>query len=365
MSRPSANSGGRPIASRLLLGALTGTMIFSSVLLLFVVAVGDQLLRLLFSQDWDGTAHGIALSLGALAVSGPGLAFLGFSLFGGLVGVALVGRDARIRAEVEELRRTRETLLESLLSSERFATMGEMSAEIGHEINNYLAIAKAQVELFSHAVEDSVSERAQRYVHSLSSQLSRMYTMSRGLMGFRGNRPSRDECDFNQILSETVEFVTPLTRFKDIRFTMDLANDLPTVIADAQQVQQVFLNLFNNAADAMRGHSGRIHVSTCYWAEEDVVEVVVSDDGSGIQPNVLSRVFEPGFTTRADGHGYGLAVCRRIVEQHGARLSVQTEPGKGTTFVLAIPATVSTEPEFPGEPEYDVLPSDQMEYPVG
>jgi signal transduction histidine kinase len=136
-------------------------------------------------------------------------------------------------------------------------------------------------------------------------------------------------------------------------------------MADPQQMQQVFLNLFNNAADALRGRSGRISVSTCYWAEEDLVEVVIADDGQGIQPAILSRVFEPGFTTRPDGHGYGLAVCKRIVEHHGARLSVSSEPGKGATFVLSIPATVPRVAGFPGEPDLDLSPADEAEHPVG
>jgi two-component system NtrC family sensor kinase len=349
------------VAAKIIVGALGGTVVFSSVLFLFAMAVGDEIHQRFLLQGWDGTAGGIASSLIAVAGSGPGMAFLGFSLFGGLVGIALIGRDARIQKEVEELRRTRETLLDSLLSAERFATMGAMAAEIGHEINNYLAIACAQVELFSHAVEDSVGERAQRYIQSLSSQLGRMHTMSRGLMGFQSHRRCKEECDFNAMLTETLEFVMPLGRFEGVVFNTDLAEDLPPVMANAQQMQQVFLNLFNNAADACRGRSGRIYVSTCYWAEEDVVEIVVSDDGRGIPPDLMGRVFEAGFTTRADGHGYGLAVCKRIVEQHGARLSVRSEMGKGTTFVLTLSATTPQDPVFHGEAELEPLPASQTE----
>ena len=241
---------------------------------------------------------------------------------------------------------------------QRVESVRKMAAEIGHEINNYLAIARAQLELFAHTVEDSVNERAQRYVHSLSQQLVRMHRMSRGLMGFWGERQAREYADLNRIVRETVEFVTPLDRFDEVRFSMDLAADLPLLLIDSQQIQQVFLNLFNNAADALRGRSGRIRVSSCHWSEEDLVEVVISDNGSGIPPRILDRVFEPGFTTRADGHGYGLPVCKRIVEQHNARLSVQSESGNGTTFVLSIPVTAPATAEFEMESEQD-LPSSE------
>ncbi len=365
MNRSTKKRESRSVLSKLLLGALGGTVIFGGVLFLFAMAVGADFWRSLVAGGWDGSARGMAGFIGTFLGSQPGLTFLGFSLFGGVIGVALAGRDARIQAEVDTLRRTREDLLETLLSSERFATMGEMAAEIGHEINNYLAIARAQLELFAHTVEDSVNERAQRYIQSLTQQLVRMHRMSRGLMGFWGERQAREQCDLNRIVRETIEFVTPLDRFDEVRFSMDLASDFPLVMVDSQQIQQVLLNLFNNAADALRGRSGRIRVTSCHWAEEDLVEIVISDNGPGIHPTVLDRVFEPGFTTRADGHGYGLAVCKRIVEQHSARLSVQSEPGKGTTFVLSIPASVPAAADFDEESEFDVQPAEYIEEPIG
>ncbi len=340
-------------------------MVFGGVLFLFAVALTNEFWQSLVGLGWDGSARGMFVSVANLIGSEPGRTFLGFSLFGGVIGVALAGRDARIAAEVEALRRTREDLLETLLSSERFATMGEMAAEIGHEINNYLAIARAQLELFAHCVEGSVSERAQRYVGSLSQQLVRMHRMSRGLMGFWGERQAREHCDLNTIVRETVEFVTPLDRFDEVRFSMDLASDMPLVLIDPEQIQQVLLNLFNNAADALKGRSGRIRVSSCHWAEEDLVEMIIADNGPGIHPKILDRIFEAGFTTRPDGHGYGLAVCKRIVEQHNARLSVQSQSGKGTTFVLSIPVTAPVAADHDEESELDFLPAGHMESSIG
>jgi two-component system NtrC family sensor kinase len=324
--------------------------------------VADKLWLGLVDCGWGGNTSGMVASLVGLLGTGPGLTFLGFSLFGGLVGVALAGRDFRIRSEVNALREARENLLEALLNSERFATMGEMAAEIGHEVNNYLAIARAQLELFAHTVGDSVGERGQQYLESLSGQLVRMHRMSRGLMGFSDVRQAREHCNLNDILRETIEFVRPLDRFRDVRFSKDLG-ELPDVLVDPQQIQQVFLNLLNNAADALRGRGGKITLTSCYWSEEDLVEVVVSDDGPGIPAAVLDRLFEPGFTTRADGHGYGLAVCKRIVEQHGARLSIRSKPGEGTTFVLTLPGTPRPT-EIEEEPEFELFPAGSSASPV-
>ena len=341
---------------RLLLGALGGTVVFGSVLVLFALAVGDELGQSLVSAGWDGGALGLLTVLATSAPAHHGLALLGFSLFGGVIGVALAGRDARIRTEMRVLRRTREDLLDTLMRSERYATMGGMAAEIGHELNNYLAIARGQIELFTHAVGESVGEKAERYIESASSQLVRMQRICRGLMGFRGQRQSPVPCDLNDILRETVGFVSPLGRFDHVRFKMNLAPDLPPVLGDPQQMQQVFLNLFNNASDAMKGQSGRIMISTRQQARDGSVEVVVADEGRGIHPDLLNHVFQPGFTTRPDGHGYGLAICRRIVEQHGARLSVHSEPWQGTTFVLSMPSTVVPASELDPRPDAPSLP---------
>lgn len=345
----------------LLLGALGGTAVFCAVLLLFAIAVGDEFGRSLLARGWDGSPVQLIAVLGAVAGSNLWKALLGFSLFGGVIGVAFAGRDLRIRAEMEALRRTRESLLDTLLRSERYATMGGMAAEIGHELNNYLAVARAQVELFSHAVGDSVSERVDRYIDALSLQLVRMHKMTRGLMGFRGQPQSRVSCDLNHILQETVEFVTPLRRFDEVRFSMHLASDLSPVEADPQQMQQLFLNLFNNAADAMQGSAGRIDVSTRFDRQARCAEVMVSDSGPGIHPTILDHVFDAGFTTRPDGHGYGLAVCKRIVEQHGARLKLHSVLGGGTTFTLLLPVRASSSEEPPEDLSLDRLPLRQSE----
>lgn len=350
-----------PTIARLCLGAFGGTLLSGGVLLLFAFAVGDNFWGALVTGGWDGTALGLISGLAALEGASLARAVLAFSLFGGVVGVALAGRDCRIRSEMQALRRTRENLLQALLSSERYATMGELAGEIGHELNNYLAIARAQVELFSHALGELLDERTERYLDSLSSQLVRMQRMGRGLMGLRGDRPNRQACDISRILRETIEFVSPLGRFDDVKFSTDLAQDLPPVTADPQQMQQVFLNLFNNGSDAMAGRGGRIVVSTRLRDDEGSVEVMIHDDGPGIHPSILARVFDAGFTTRRDGHGFGLAVCKRIVEQHGARLSLHSEPGEGTTFLLTLPTATCPPDVVPGEPDLDFLPERHAE----
>jgi signal transduction histidine kinase len=136
-----------------------------------------------------------------------------------------------------------------------------------------------------------------------------------------------------------VEFITPQNKYERVSFDLDLEADLPETHLDPAQVQQVLLNLFSNAADALRQEGSqepRILVRTRFVGGE-AVELVVEDNGPGIPAGAMQRIFEPSFTTKPEGHGFGLSTCYRIVKNHGGSIVVENAPRSGARFTVHFP----------------------------
>jgi two-component system NtrC family sensor kinase len=143
--------------------------------------------------------------------------------------------------------------------------------------------------------------------------------------------------DLHVVIDQLVRLVHPKLEMSGIQLQLDLA-DLPLLNCDAAQIEQVLLALVSNAIDAMpRG--GNLWLGTRLRADSDEIEIQVRDDGSGIPPDILPRIFEPFLTTKESGHGVGLglAVSHSIVERHRGKIRVQSEVGRGTTFTVTLP----------------------------
>ena len=149
-----------------------------------------------------------------------------------------------------------------------------------------------------------------------------------------------ERVDLNALVQRSVEFVRPQNRFDPIEWDLRLATQVPELRADPGQLQQVLLNLFINAADAMADpKTGRrvITVRTDYDERGRHVRLVVGDSGPGIAASLLPRVFEPHFTTKAEGHGFGLSTSYRIVTNHGGQIVAESDPGQGARFTITLP----------------------------
>jgi signal transduction histidine kinase len=226
-----------------------------------------------------------------------------------------------------------------LIHSERMAAKGEMAAEIGHELSNNLAAISGRAQMLLREVGESDSNLA-RQARIIWEQAANMATLTKGLMDFSNPEVRVQRVDLNQLVQNTVEFVRPQNKYDKIEFEMSLRSDLPALQADPGQLQQVLLNLFSNAADAMaEGSRGRksITVRTDWEEPGRAVKLEVLDTGPGIEPHNLSRVFEPAFTTKPTGHGFGLSTSYRIVTNHGGRIEARSESGRGARFVVVLP----------------------------
>ncbi len=234
-----------------------------------------------------------------------------------------------------ELQRT----TQALISSERMAAKGEMAAAVAHEMNNYLAVLSGRTQLLRRKVEKNGLTDFVRDGEILWTQVERLGRLAKGLLQFSGGQPQVAQFDPAALCQETVEFLAPQNLFDAIKLELDLNQEIGEVEADQAQIQQVLLNLCRNAAQAMRDAGtveGEIHVRTSL-EEKGYVRIEVIDNGPGIPQGLRARIFEPGFTTKKDGHGFGLATCFRIMENHKGRIWAEEGPGGGTRFVMAWP----------------------------
>ena len=226
---------------------------------------------------------------------------------------------------------------DELVSSERLAAKGEMAAEIAHELNNYLAAITGRAQLLLMGIGNLPTAKIEEGARIIAEQSRLMGVLVRGLLDFSHKGIRKQPTRLNDLVRRTVEFVVPQNKYERVSFDLDLAPDLPETSLDPGQIQQVLMNLFSNAADAMneaRRADPRIAVRTRFQGEE--ITVLVEDTGPGIPEKVLPVIFEPSVTTKKEGHGFGLSTCYRIVKNHGGRISATNTP-KGARFTFTIP----------------------------
>ncbi|HEX7036885.1 MAG TPA: PAS domain S-box protein [Pseudomonadales bacterium] len=247
--------------------------------------------------------------------------------------------------DMSEQQATREALAEQrerLAHVGRLSTMGEMTASIAHEINQPLTAismyAQSSLKLIQRGDYDPAKLAAA--LEKLNTQSLRAGAIIERIQRFaRAQESKRELLDLNLLLKELVKLAEGDARIHDVTITFDLADNLPMVYCDAIQIQQVALNLIRNAIDAMkdinleRGNA----MSILSRAIGDHVEVAVSDQGPGVAPDQVKLLFKPFHTTKKDGMGMGLSICRTIIAEHGGELSFRNNPDGGATFYFTLP----------------------------
>ncbi len=228
---------------------------------------------------------------------------------------------------------------EANLQNARFAAKGELAAGIGHELNNQLVAITARAQMLLKDAERQRFDSAPRHAQIILDQSRRMGVLAKGLMDYTRNQVNAEPLDLNALLLNTIEFVKGDKRFRAVEWEVQLDESLPQLRGDVGQIQNVFINLFMNAADAMAEQNSRraISVHTALDDRAQSASVVVADTGPGIRPEHLPHMFEFMFTTKVEGHGFGLSTSHRTIENHGGRITVESPPESGARFAITLP----------------------------
>lgn len=316
-----------PMLSAAISRGVVATLVFS------VISCAGYFSFLLFvdwSQQYMEPEDKFALALHAI-----------FLIMAGNLANALA---AALRSQSEQSKQVAEQLAEANQSlraaedavrrADRLAALGQLSAGLAHELRNPLGTIKASAEMLSRSVA-SENEVAREVAGFISSEVDRTNALVTRFLDFaRPLKLRRDPADVTQVLDRAVELAERDASAHRVAIFKNYSPDVPPLPIDAELMERVFYNLLSNAVQASPPQ-GSVTVKT--RAGDRMAEICVIDRGSGIDPTIMNTIFNPFVTTKPDGVGLGLAIVSKIVDEHGGRISVESEVGKGSVFHVLLP----------------------------
>ena len=269
---------------------------------------------------------------------------------GDAIRVEALMRDVSERKRLEDQARD---LYHQLLQAEKLAALGQTISGVAHELNNPLATILTWAERLAQRPADDQTKRGLAAILSESERAARIV---RNLLTFaRKRHTTRAMVDMNDVIRETLALRSYEQHLSNITIIDALASGLPQVFADPHQMQQVLLNLVINAEQAMISTHGRgtLILRTWHDPERGAVVLEVNDDGPGVPDDLQPKIFDPFFTTKevGKGTGLGLTVAYAIIQEHGGRLTMKSQPGGGASFFIELPVTDEGLPPAPKPPE--------------
>jgi len=258
------------------------------------------------------------------------------------LGLAL--HNAWVHRELVESRKAEQELRQirdRLEQAEKLSAMNELVAGIIHEMKNPLDVAIGYCSLMEEEVTTPVKER----VRKVKTAVAQALKVAKNFLNFARSAGERVPTDVNSLISQTTELLTYDFRSRRVKLVCEL-DHLPLTWVDPGSIQQVLLNLLKNAHQAAgdKAGGGRISIRSSHNSERSTIRIEISDDGPGIPAEAQSRIFEPFFTTKPSGSGtgLGLAVSKRIIEAHWGKLTFESTPGQGATFIIELPVQKPT-----------------------
>ncbi len=244
--------------------------------------------------------------------------------------------EEEVRKKTEEIRKGQE----QMIHTEKLASLGRMAAGVAHELNSPLTgiVTFAHLMLKRLPPDDRMNRED---LEVIIEQAERCSKIIKGLLGFSRALPAqKQKVDINATISQVLDMIKNQAKFHNVKIKTELAPDLPEIEGDPSQLQQVYMNLLINAADAMNDR-GEVKICTRLVREDEkeYIEIEFTDTGPGIPEEHLNKIFEPFFTTKpvGKGTGLGLSVSHGIVRKHGGYMTVKSTPGRGTSFFIRLP----------------------------
>lgn len=267
------------------------------------------------------------------------------------VGVLLIITGAFIlsRAIIKELirsERQKAALDANLMQSSKMAALGKLAAGVAHELNNPLALIKESAGWLKDLLEEEQPDNILNFkeitktVNKIDVHVERAKSVTHRMLGFgRRFEPVQEDTDLNKVAEQTLSFLENEALHRNISIEKDYLENLPSIKSDTTQIQQVILNIADNAIDAA-GKNGTVRMKTGYDSKTKEVFLEISDTGPGIPKEDVDKIFDPFYTTKTsgDGTGLGLSVSYSIIEKLGGRITVESVPGKGAVFTVYLPA---------------------------
>ena len=262
--------------------------------------------------------------------------------FQGRVAVLLSMKDITERKKAEEEKQKME---DRLRLAGRLAAVGELAAGVAHELNNPIAAVQGYAQLL--AAKKDVDESVKKDLDVIYREAQRAGKITKNLLSFaRRHEPENRFISINETLEKTLELSAHQMKINNIEIEVELAPDLPRTMADFYQMQQVFVNIINNAEQAMLESHGKGKLIVGTRKSGDMIQITFKDDGPGIAEENLKKIFDPFFTTKevGKGTGLGLSICYGLVEAHNGRLYARSKLGEGATFIVELPVVPEEQP---------------------
>jgi two-component system NtrC family sensor kinase len=227
---------------------------------------------------------------------------------------------------------------QKMFDLERLADKGLMAASISHELNNFLGLILAGVEMSQAYLERNRSEDTVLSLEKVKGNISKMIRYTAGLMDYTRLETNKQNANLNEIITDVLSFLAVQRKFSRHSIRTELDSRLPNLNLDSDQIAQLLLNMLNNASDAIidsKQNNGIIEIRTVRSGDFAVLKI--SDNGAGMTNDVKEKLFNIQLTTKPGGHGYGLVTCGKIVKNHGGRIEIISQPGTGATFEIYFP----------------------------
>jgi len=258
--------------------------------------------------------------------------------------------EQRVDQKTRELKRAHE----HALHTEKMASIGKMAAVLAHEINNPLSGILTYAKLLRKWIDNDDAGKSHRRdicdsLDLIAAESRRCGDLVKNLLTFSRTTPMNlQPTSLNHVIEQALRLIQHQVDLANVQVQLQLDPSLPNVVCDGAQIEQVLLALMMNALDAMP-QGGNLWLNATLHADENLVRIIVRDDGAGIAPEILPRLFEPFLTTKETGKGVGLglAISRSILERHGGKIDVQSELGRGTIFTITLPCEAENQAHAP------------------